>query len=205
MFRSFLSAVSACRSHLLVFLSAHLQDLLMREARRSGGCARSPSSPGALFTFSVLCSERLTRLEACRSGEGEERLRPPSPEEGEGEEQGAAAITCWEPFLSSPMGGGLLLDCLSQLSGLSSLTLHRVCTNEMLFVVADSCPRLQCLDVSHSAGVTDLGLVHLGGVDQGGHHHYQEKYLPKPRKGCRYLRELRFNPQGQGSEPIMPR
>ena len=37
------------------------------------------------------------------------------------------------------------LDCLYQLRGLSSLTIHNVCTNEMLSAVAETCSRLQAI------------------------------------------------------------
>jgi len=84
--------------------------------------------------------------------------------------------------------------------GLNSLYIQHIATDEMLRHVADTCNRLTILDISYSSSVTDIGLVHLCGPLVGagpGHGH--------TTTGCKYLRELYFNPQNSSSEhQIMP-
>ena len=65
---------------------------------------------------------------------------------------------------------------MAQCRGLNSLYVQHLATDALLGLVADTAPRLTILDISHSAAVTDAGLLHL-------------------TRGCCYLRELYFNPQ----------
>ena len=71
---------------------------------------------------------------------------------------------------------------MAQCRGLNSLYVQHLATDALLAVVADTAPRLTILDISHSAAVTDAGLLHL-------------------TRGCSYLRELYFNPQGAPPGP----
>ncbi len=173
--QSFRSAASVCRSYLMNFVSSHLLDLLASTSRREG-C--SETIGGSIFCFSVLCNQRLNRLVACHIGERSD----------------------WASFMSASVGQELLTSCLSRLEGLSYLTLHGVCTNEMLGIVADTCTRLQVLDISYSGQVTDLGLIYLCGATNNATiatspHHHDTSLFRRPARGCRFLRELRFNPQ----------
>ena len=68
----------------------------------------------------------------------------------------------------------------------------------MLRVVANTCPRLTVLDISFSHQVADMGLVYLCGPLVGAG-------PGSPTLGCKYLRELYFNPQNETIEhQIMP-
>ena len=78
--------------------------------------------------------------------------------------------------MTSPAGTRLTLSSVAQCRGLNSLYVQHVATDALLGLVADTAPRLTILDISHSAAVTDAGLLHL-------------------TRGCCYLRELYFNPQ----------
>ena len=76
---------------------------------------------------------------------------------------------------------------MAQCRGLNSLYVQHLATDALLAVVADTAPRLTILDISHSAAVTDAGLLHL-------------------TRGCSYLRELYFNPHSQPADrQIRPR
>ena len=104
----------------------------------------------------------------------------------------------WVNFLTSGPGAGLTLSCLSQCAGLNSLYIQHIATDDMLRVVSNTCPRLTLLDISFSSSVTDIGLVYLCGPLVGAG--------PGAKTvGCKYLRELYFNPQNQPIEQqIMP-
>ena len=70
----------------------------------------------------------------------------------------------WSSFLESAHGSQLFLSTLKKLTGLVSLTLQNVATNETLRVVSGTCSKLCSLDISYSPEVTDLGLVYLCGL-----------------------------------------
>jgi len=176
----FLSSAKTCRDFLSTLLAGSVLDSLSESAR----VGHHPKSPGHLFTFSVLCGDRLGRLVL--------HLH-----------QDLASSSCkaWAAFLSSPPGINLSLSCLSECSSLNMLYMQHVATNELLYVVANTCRRLTLLDISYSDKVTDIGLVHLCGVLSG-----TSRTLQPAPVGCRYLRELYFNPQCQpAEEQIMPR
>ena len=66
------------------------------------------------------------------------------------------------------MGAGaisshLLLECIGHLANLARLTIHALATNIMLYSIAETCTKLQALDISFSTEVTDLGLLYLCG------------------------------------------
>jgi len=176
----FLRSAKTCRDFLSTLLAGSVLDSLSESAR----VGHHPKSPGHLFTFSVLCGDRLGRLVL--------HLH-----------QDLASSSCkaWAAFLSSSPGINLSLSCLSECSSLNILYMQHVATNELLYVVANTCRRLTLLDISHSNKVTDIGLVHLCGVLSG-----TSRTLQPAPVGCRYLRELYFNPQCQpAEEQIMPR
>jgi len=176
----FLRSAKTCRDFLSTLLAGSVLDSLSESAR----VGHHPKSPGHLFTFSVLCGDRLGRLVL--------HLH-----------QDLASSSCkaWATFLSSSPGINLSLSCLSECSSLNILYMQHVATNELLYVVANTCRRLTLLDISHSNKVTDIGLVHLCGVLSG-----TSRTLQPAPVGCRYLRELYFNPQCQpAEEQIMPR
>ncbi len=185
----FQSGVATCRRHLTNYVSSHLQDMLMRAARR-----RPLSEQGTLFCFAVLCSERLNSLVACSKREEDNDNDDENTDEDAPQDEILVSTANWDKFLHSPLGGDTLLSCLVHLRGLSTLVLHQVCTDEMLLVVADTCRRLQRLDISHSKQVTHLGLLHLGG-DKDNH--------KKP--GCHFLREFKFNTSEAADPTTMPR
>ena len=176
----FTKQVETCRNFLLDFVSSHLLDALTKAARREGTIAQA----GYLFCFSVLCNKRLAKLVACHHDEESSKL---NQEDVVIEED--TLPPDWSNFLGSAIGSDLFLACLSQLSGLASLTLHNVCTNDMLYVISETCSMLQVLDISYSSQVTDLGLIYLCGVINA------SNYATKSSSGCKYLRELKFNPQ----------
>ena len=118
----------------------------------------------------------------------------------------------WSNFLASGVGSDLFLACLSQLTGLASLTIHDVATNEMMYVIADTCHRLLALDISYSCKVSDLGLIYLCGKtnqimtsssstsylsisDSAATASNRYVSMQQPPLGCKYLRELHFNPR----------
>ena len=145
----------------------------------------TPSQPGHLFSFSVLCGDRLGRL-ILHLHTDSGPLGPRS--------------RSWVTFLTSPPGARLTLTCLAQCSGLSSLYIQHIATDAMLRVVADTCTRLTLLDISFSSEVTDIGLVHLCGPLVGA-----GPGSSRAPAGCKYLRELYFNPQNSEKEnQIMP-
>lgn len=175
----FLHSAQICREFLSIFLAGPVLDSLSEEARK----VADPQLAGHTFTFTVLCGDRLGRLVIHQHADLLD-----------------ARNKAWAQFLSSGAGTALTLSCLSQLASLSSLYLHYVATNDMLYVVSNTCSRLVLLDISYSHKVTDIGLVHLCGMLRG-------PGSGSPR-GCRYLRELYFNPQSTepvAQEPIMPR
>lgn len=144
----------------------------------------TPSQPGHLFSFSVLCGDRLGRL-ILHLHSDSDLLTP--------------RLRSWVTFLTSGPGSQLALTSLSQCKGLSSLYIQHIATDAMLSVVADTCPRLTLLDISFSSCVTDLGLVHLCGPLVGA------GQPGRPPAGCKYLRELYFNPQNsEMGNQIMP-
>jgi len=176
----FLRSAKTCRDFLSTLLAGSVLDSLSESAR----VGHHPKSPGHLFTFSVLCGDRLGRLVLHMH-------------------QDLASSSCkaWAAFLSSSPGINLSLSCISECSSLNMLYMQHVATNELLYVVANTCRRLTLLDISYSHKVTDIGLVHLCGVLSG-----TSRTLQPAPVGCRYLRELYFNPQCQpAEEQIMPR
>jgi hypothetical protein len=178
----FVRNVEICRDFMSMLLAGPVLDKLSDTARLS----MSSSVPGHVFTFSVLCNSRLGRLVG--------HLHTDTPR---------SRARNWASFVTSPTGNSLLLNCLSNCLNLSSLYLHHIATNDILYVVADSCHRLQVLDISYSSQVTDIGLVHLCGVLRGPH--VSTTYTHSPG-GCKYLRELYLNPQSEsGGNIIMPR
>jgi len=175
----FKSAAKICREFLSTFLAGPVLDSLSESARQ----VASPVTLGHLFSMSVFCGDRLGRLILhLHTDILSSRSRT------------------WVNFLTSPAGNSLILSSLSQCSGLNSLYIQHIATDEMLRHVADTCNRLTILDISYSSSVTDIGLVHLCGPLVGagpGHGH--------TTTGCKYLRELYFNPQNSSSEhQIMP-
>jgi len=175
----FKDSAKICREFLSTFLAGPVLDSLSESARQ----VANPANPGHLFCFTVFCGDRLGRLIV--------HLH-------------ADLITSrnksWANFLSSETGNKLTLSCLSQCSGLNSLYLQHIATNDMLHVVANTCQRLTILDISYSSRVTDIGLVHLCGMLSGA-----ARGIDIAPIGCLYLRELYFNPQTQPlSEQIMP-
>ena len=94
----------------------------------------------------------------------------------------------WSKFLESAHGSQLFLSLVKQLSGLISLTIQNVATNETLHVISDTCVKLCALDISYSAAVTDLGLVYLCGLAIPTY----GKVVDKAPKGCKFLREFIF-------------
>jgi hypothetical protein len=62
----------------------------------------------------------------------------------------------------------LLLDCISHLTNLATLSIQALATNVMLYSIAETCQKLLNLDISYSNQVTDLGLLYLcGGSGRG--------------------------------------
>ena len=167
------------REFLSTFLAGPVLDSLSESART----AASPTSPGTMFSFSVFCGDRLGRLILHLHSE---RFSPRN--------------RSWVNFLTSDVGARLARDSLAQCQGLNSLYVQHIATDKMLRVVADTCTRLTILDISFSREVTDIGLVHLCGPLTGA-----GRPSEPPPKGCKYLRELYFNPQLQpGEKQIMP-
>ena len=82
---------------------------------------------------------------------------------------------------------------LAHCESLNSLYIQHIATDCLLRVVANTCTRLTILDISFSSKVTDQGLLQLCGPlgDSGD---------SDPPKGCKYLRELYFNPQPADSQ-----
>lgn len=66
-------------------------------------------------------------------------------------------------IMAAAVSSHLLLECIGHLANLVSLTLHALANNIMLHLIAETCTKLQILDISHSADVTDLGLLYLCG------------------------------------------
>ena len=161
----FINSVQETRSAMVGYLASHLLDRLQDVARREG----SVTKDGHLFGFSVLCNERLTYL--------------------------SVQDLDWRRFLDSSPGSRLFASCLSQLSGLMSLTVN-VANNDMLYEIANTCQKLCKLDISNSSDVTDLGLVYLSGLTVPT---YSLQIHQRAPIGCRYLRELIFN------SDVMPR
>ena len=143
-----------------------------------------PGLPGHVFSFSVFCGDRLGRL-ILHLHDDSDRLNSRSKS--------------WVNFLTSEPGSQVTLTCLSQCQGLNSLYIQHIATDEMLRVVSDTCTRLTILDISFSSGVTDMGLVYLCGPLVGAGPSHGHTTL-----GCKYLRELYFNPQNPSAEQIMP-
>ena len=71
-------------------------------------------------------------------------------------------LTCL-PIKYLTLPSHLILECISHLANLVSLTLHALANNIMLHLVAETCTKLQILDISYSTDVTDLGLLYLCG------------------------------------------
>ena len=99
----------------------------------------------------------------------------------------------WASFLTSQPGRALVRSSLAHCESLNSLYIQHIATDCLLRVVADTCTRLTILDISFSSKVTDQGLLQLCGPlgDSGD---------SDPPKGCKYLRELYFNPQNQPAD-----
>ena len=103
----------------------------------------------------------------------------------------------WAGFLTSSQGQALVRSSLAHCEGLNSLYMQHVATDSLLRVVADTCTRLTILDISFSRQVTDQGLVQLCGPPAA------QALAPR---GCKYLRELYFNPHSQPADrQIRPR
>jgi len=176
----FLESAQICREFLSIFLAGPVLDSLAAQAKQDP----DTQSPGYMFTFTALCGDRLGRLTVNLHKEQEEDQKDE-----------------WAEFVSSPAGSSLILSCLSQLDSLSSLYLQQVATNDMLYVIATVCTRLVLLDISYSQDVTDIGLVHLCGLLK-----VPAGTVQSGPRGCKYLRELYFNPQSSNTqELIMPR
>jgi len=171
-----------CRDFLSNLLVGSVLDTLSEAARQ----VANPNHPGHTFIFSVLCCDRLGRLVVHLHTD---RVTQRSLK--------------WAKFLSQGPGEKMLRDSLAECSGLSSLYLHHLATNSLLYCVSNTCRRLTLLDISYSDQVTDIGLVHLCGMLSG-----TTRCLQSAPVGCKYLRELYFNPQGPGTgidDQIMPR
>jgi len=218
--KKFEGSVYSCRKYLANFFSSALLDSMADQARRADDLGR----PGDVFTFSCLCNERLGHLVGCHRDEENGRKRNDSDSSTDDEDdnefvhvqsqqqqsnQGIAwdyvyvdaveakkARSIW-----SSLGPDLFRDSLRQLTSLCSLTLHIVCTNEILSIVADTCSILQVLDVSYSPRVTDIGLVYLCGPRAL---NYMLRGRPRAVTGCRYLRELYANPSPGSLKTFMP-
>lgn len=65
--------------------------------------------------------------------------------------------------MASAISSHLLLECIGHLANLARLTIHALATNIMLYSIAETCTKLQVLDISFSEEVTDLGLLYLSG------------------------------------------
>lgn len=164
----FMKAVRKVSNFLKDFVSSQMIDFLLDTAKHD----RSTSQhAGMTFVFSVLCNERLTKLQVTTNKSDSQPM--------------SSSLMLW---MNTPPA----LQAFSQLSGLTYLTLHKICTDSILEIVSETCSRLQVLDVSHSDAITDLGLLQLCG---------NPRQL-RAKFGCQYLRELRFNPCKQS---IMPR
>ena len=199
----FIDCVNVTRRFLTSFLASSLLDRLTDAARRQGNAAQD----GHFFCFSVLCNDRLARLVVCLHKEIEsvrsqnDTMDNTTTDYLEGEEKEQD----WSKFMVNGIGSDLFLACLCQLTGLSSLTIQDVATNEMLYVIADTCHRLIILDISHSTQVSELGLVYLCGKTNQSISSTSSLYLNyetiHPLAGCKYLRELHFNPRKSKSPP----
>jgi len=66
-------------------------------------------------------------------------------------------------LMGSAISSHLLLECIGVMSNLARLTIHALATNIMLYSIAETCTKLQALDISFSTEVTDLGLLYLCG------------------------------------------
>ena len=66
-------------------------------------------------------------------------------------------------LMGSAISSHLLLECIGHLANLARLTIHALATNIMLYSIAETCTKLQALDISFSTEVTDLGLLYLCG------------------------------------------
>ncbi len=128
--------------------------------------------PGYVFAFSVLLNERLGRLVAChRDEESKRRKRTDSFSSDDEEEEDVAASQNnqlpWEyeyedaeslktKSITTALGADLFRASLTQLGGLACLTLHKVCSNEMLYTIANTCGHLQVIGtVPHKYYVLD--------------------------------------------------
>ena len=220
----FVESVDVVKQFLTSFLASSILDSLTDAARRQGNAAQD----GHVFCFSVLCNDRLAKLvvslhedahtKTDRNSGIEDQANATEVDNGNKDEKHQD----WSKFMLSGVGSGLFLACLGQLSGLSSLTIQDLATNEMLFMIADTCHRLLILDISYSSEVTELGLVYLCGTMETPFSTIGN-YLPleydnigsnlgslHPHLGCRYLRELHFNPRNRNHSTdntfsIMPR
>jgi hypothetical protein len=187
---TFLQAAAKCRAHLIAQISSSLVNVLLAEA-----LSQPFATPGQMFAFAVLVNERTTRFSAYK------RLHKEDQEVAEDNQTELAQEDPWKCFLEGGPGSDLLLQCLTTANALSTLVIHEVCTNELLHILAKSCPRLQSLDISYSWAVTDLGLVYLCGKAKAA------ATADVLAGDVCYLRELYFNPRcldGQ-DQPVAPR
>ena len=106
----------------------------------------------------------------------------------------------WASYLTSSPGQALVRSSLAQCEGLNSLYVQHIATDGLLRVVADTATRLTILDISFSREVTDQGLVHLCGPLVGDVYPGEPGDSGPPPRGCRYLRELYFNPHSQSAD-----
>ena len=212
----FIECVEISKQFLTSFLASSVLDRLIDAARRQGNAAQD----GHLFCFSVLCNDRLAQLVVCLHKEVDEKdtrneILDNAGGIAPGRKNDEKCQNDWSNFLLDGVGSNLFLACLDQLSGLASLTIHDLATNEMLDVIADTCHRLVIIDISYSSNVSELGLVYLcgktslsiSGVPSSNiteHHHSNNNYDIKNHssRGCKFLRELHFNPRAQKSQPI---
>ena len=219
----FVESVDVVKQFLTSFLASSVLDNLTDSARRQGNAAKD----GHIFCFSVLCNDRLAKLVVSLHEDSHSQTERNNAIVGDANVSEADNATesekhqDWSKFMLSGVGSGFFLACLGQLSGLSSLTIQDLATNEMLLLIADTCHKLLILDISYSSDVSELGLVYLcgntgistlnsflslqyesTGSNFGSFHSHH---------GCKYLRELHFNPRtrnhdtGKNTCSIMPR
>eukprot|EP00096_Caligus_rogercresseyi_P012367 TRINITY_DN5149_c0_g1_i1.p1 TRINITY_DN5149_c0_g1~~TRINITY_DN5149_c0_g1_i1.p1 ORF type:complete len:559 (-),score=92.53 TRINITY_DN5149_c0_g1_i1:63-1739(-) len=139
------------RRYLATALVSDVMDILADASRRAISCK------GFQFLFMVLCNERTKRFVIHSSDQESNEM---------------------QKFWSSDPGTSLAVKGLSRLVNLQSLVLQKICTDPMIFIIAEHCQQLVLLDVSYSERVTGIGLLGLCGFNNS--------------PGCKYLRDLIF-------------
>lgn len=124
------------------------------------------SNVSRLFCLSVLCNGRLSRLVACSHLPQNPGPPPAAPAAADQvvvvEASRTTTKSNWARFIENHPGAlASFTSCIGRLTGLTCLTIHEVATDQMLLAVASACAKLQVLDVSHSQGVSDLGLSYI--------------------------------------------